>query len=670
MAAPEPRPFDSVLVANRGEIAVRVMRTLSRLGIRSIAVYSDADAGALHTRTADVAIRIGPAAARESYLSVAAVIDAAQSAGADAIHPGYGFLSENPALARACAENSIVFVGPPPEAIEAMGDKIAAKARVAAAGVRVVPGSSGAGLSDAELAGAAEAVGYPVLIKPSAGGGGKGMRLVEGAEHLQAAIESARREARSSFGDDTLLIERFLRNPRHIEIQVLADTHGNVVHLGERECSLQRRHQKIIEESPSVLLTTTLRDEMGRQAVEAARSCGYTGAGTVEFIVGSDQPDQFFFMEMNTRLQVEHPVTEMVYGVDLVEQQLLVASGARLSLEQDRLRPSGHAIEARVYAEDPARGFLPTGGTVERWRAPSGEGVRVDSGIAEGSVIGPDYDPMLAKVIAWGADRGTALRRIDAALADTVVVGVTTNIGFLRRLVADPDVAAGTIDTTLVERKLDDLAASRPPAVALVAAAVLPLLDAAAETGDPWTDLTGWRLGGSAAIERRLEIAGERIDVAVTRLDADGHWSVATPMSESPIDVNVGDHDGDRLVLMFDGEAHRVEYVRYPAATALVVGGESWNVAEAAVRPTAGTGAAGSSDGAVRSPMPGTLIAVHVAAGDPVVAGQPLAVVEAMKMEHTLTAPFDGTVAQLRASNGASVMLDEVVLVIDHVEET
>jgi acetyl-CoA/propionyl-CoA carboxylase biotin carboxyl carrier protein len=284
-------------------------------------------------------------------------------------------------------------------------------------------------------------------------------------------------------------------------------------------------------------------------------------------------------------------------------------------------------------------------------------------------VIGPDYDPMLAKVIAWGADRDTALRRIDAALADTVVIGVTTNIGFLRRLVADPDVAAGAIDTTLVERKLDDLAATRPPAVALVAAALLPLLHAAAESGDPWTDLIGWRLGGSAAVERRLEIAGERIDVAATRLDTDGHWSVATPMSDSPIDVSVDDHGGDRLVLMFDGEAHRVEYVRYPASTALVVGGENWNVGEAAVRPTAGAGGAGSSDGAVRSPMPGTLIAVHVAAGDPVIAGQPLAVVEAMKMEHTLTAPFDGTVAQLRASNGASVTLDEVVLVIDHAEE-
>ncbi|MFP5489272.1 MAG: acetyl/propionyl/methylcrotonyl-CoA carboxylase subunit alpha, partial [Acidimicrobiia bacterium] len=367
MAETRSRLFDTVLVANRGEIAVRVMRTLCDLGIRTVAVYSDADARALHTRSADIAVRIGPAAARDSYLSVPAIVRAALETGAQAVHPGYGFLSENPALARACAEHGIVFIGPPPEAIEAMGDKIAAKATVAAAGVSVVPGSDGAGLDDDALAVAAGQVGFPVLLKPSAGGGGKGMRLVERPEDLPDAIASARREARNSFGDDTLLLERFVTNPRHIEIQVLADTHGNVVHLGERECSLQRRHQKIVEEAPSPLLTPEIREAMGRQAVDAARACGYVGAGTVEFIVSADRPDEFFFMEMNTRLQVEHPVTEEIFGLDLVEQQVRVAAGDPLPFAQDDLQMRGHAVEVRVYAEDPARSFLPTGGRIVRF---------------------------------------------------------------------------------------------------------------------------------------------------------------------------------------------------------------------------------------------------------------------------------------------------------------
>jgi acetyl-CoA/propionyl-CoA carboxylase biotin carboxyl carrier protein len=662
--------FQSVLVANRGEIAVRVMRTLARLGTRSIAVYSDADAGALHTRTADTAVRIGPAAAAQSYLSVDAVIDAALRTGAQAIHPGYGFLSENPALARACGEHGIVFVGPPVAAIEAMGDKIAAKARVAAAGVPVVPGSSGAGLSDADLTAAAASIGFPVLIKPSAGGGGKGMRLVERADELAAAIDSARREARSSFGDDTLLVERFLPNPRHIEIQVLADTHGQVVHLGERECSLQRRHQKIVEECPSVLLDADGRAEMGRQAVEAARSCGYAGAGTVEFIVGGDRPEEFFFMEMNTRLQVEHPVTEMVYGVDLVEHQLRVAAGLPLELEQAALQPAGHAIEARVYAEDPARGFLPTGGTVERWRAPSGDGVRVDSGIDAGSVVSSDYDPMLAKVVAWGDDRGVALRRLDAALASTTVLGVTTNIGFLRRLLADPGVIAGTIDTGLVERNLGVLTAAEPPAAALVVAALLPLIGTPGAGDDLWSTRTGWRLGRPAVIERRLEVGERSIAVGVTYAGSHGRWSITVPARQAALDVVVSRIDEGRVTLSLDGTPAIVEYAHHAGAATLVSGGESWSITESAVRRRSGSGAAGADDGAVRSPMPGTVIAVHVGDGAAVAAGQPLAVVEAMKMEHTVNAPFDGTVTNVRAIAGAAVALDEVLLTIERSEVT
>ena len=434
----------AVLVANRGEIAVRIIRTLRALGLRSVAVYSDADAGARHVREADLAIRLGPAPAAESYLNAAAVLAAAAGSGAQAVHPGYGFLSENAAFARACAAAGLVFIGPPPAAIEAMGDKIAAKATVAAAGVPVVPGAGAAGLADTDLAAAVARIGFPVLIKPSAGGGGKGMRLVRAAGELPAALEGARREARAAFGDDTLLAERYVERPRHIEIQVLADGHGHVIHLGERECSLQRRHQKIIEEAPSPLLDEPSRAAMGAAAVEAARSVGYVGAGTVEFIVSGDRPEEFWFLEMNTRLQVEHPVTELVTGWDLVELQVRVAAGESLPMRQDQVRLTGHAIEARVYAEDPARGFLPTGGKVLALREPDLPHVRVDSGLAENMTVSSAYDPMLAKVIAYGADRGDALRRLDAALADTAVLGVTTNIAFLRALLSHPDVAAGS----------------------------------------------------------------------------------------------------------------------------------------------------------------------------------------------------------------------------------
>ncbi|MGA1556638.1 MAG: biotin carboxylase N-terminal domain-containing protein [Ilumatobacteraceae bacterium] len=649
--------FDTVLVANRGEIAVRVMRTLRSLGIRSVAVYSDADASALHTRTADVAVRIGPAAARESYLSVDAVIGAALATGAQAIHPGYGFLSENPALARACAEHGITFIGPPVSAIEAMGDKIAAKATVAAAGVSVVPGSDGAGLDDSALAAAAEQVGFPVLLKPSAGGGGKGMRLVDSADGLADAIASARREARNSFGDDTLLLERFVTNPRHIEIQVLADTHGNVVHLGERECSLQRRHQKIIEEAPSPLLTPEIRASMGQQAVDAARACGYVGAGTVEFIVSADRPDEFFFMEMNTRLQVEHPVTEWVFGIDLVEAQVRVAAGEVLPFRQEQLMMRGHAIEARVYAEDPTRGFLPTGGEVVRFVAPTGDGVRVDAGIADGSVVGSDYDPMLAKVIAGGADRAEALHRLDRALAGTAVLGVTTNVGFLRNLLADPDVRAGRLDTGLVERRLEALTVDGSAEVAVVVAA---LCSVAESPTDAWSALTGWRHGRRSATRIEFDVAGAgRMAAAVT-----SHGVVTT------VAVDGGDPMVCRLDLeagrvVIDGTVHPVVMARSGSVSHVAVGGSTWRVERVRSRGVAESAAGGAGDGAVRSPMPGTVIAVSVSAGDRVVAGAVVAVVEAMKMEHTLRAPSDGVVAEVAVAAGATVALDQMLLRVD-----
>jgi acetyl-CoA/propionyl-CoA carboxylase biotin carboxyl carrier protein len=644
--------FESVLIANRGEIAVRVARTLRELGIRSVAVYTAVDAGALHTQVADERIAIG------SYLSVDDVIEATSSSGAKAIHPGYGFLSENPRLARACAESGIVFVGPPPEAIEAMGDKIAAKAMVAAAGVPVVPGSTGAGLDDTALTEAALAIGFPVLVKPSAGGGGKGMHLVERADQLATALSSARREAEHAFGDATLLIERFVRGPRHIEIQVLADTHGNVVHLGERECSLQRRHQKIVEEAPSVLLDAAQRAAMGEQAVAAGKACGYAGAGTVEFIVESASPERFYFMEMNTRLQVEHPVTEMVYGVDLVEQQLRVAAGEVLQLRQPELQPRGHAVEVRVYAEDPSRGFLPTGGRVLALHLPGGDGVRVDSGIAAGSMIGSDYDPMLAKVIAWGDDRTQAIDRLDGALSELAVLGVTTNTSFLRRLLADPDVRSGAIDTGLVERKLDSLVISKMPDAVLAAAAIASLQH---ERGDAWSNLTGWRLGRARPAQRRLTVG--TVEHVVRVAPAPDGWVVGVDGRE-PVPATFRS-DGDSLLVTLDGVEHRLFTARRGDELLLGLGGETWSIAESdTVRSIARAGAAG--DGAIRSPMPGRVVAVTGVAGDHVDKGATLVVVEAMKMEHALTAPFAGVVGEVLCESGAAVALDQLLLTIEH----
>jgi acetyl-CoA/propionyl-CoA carboxylase biotin carboxyl carrier protein len=654
------RVFDTVLVANRGEIAVRVIRTLRAMGIRSVAVYSDADAGAPHVGLADIAVRIGPAPAAQSYLSIEAILAAARATGAEAVHPGYGFLSENTAFAAACADAGIVFVGPPAAAIEAMGDKIAAKATVAKAGVPVVPGSDGAGLGDDELALAVEQVGYPVLLKPSAGGGGKGMHEVHRAEDLAAAIAAARREARGSFGDDTLLVERLVATPRHIEVQVLADTHGNVVHLGERECSLQRRHQKIVEEAPSVLLTAEQRERMGAAAVEAARSVGYTGAGTVEFIVGADQPDQFFFMEMNTRLQVEHPVTEEIHGVDLVELQLRVAAGEDRPWPEP-LRAGGHAVEVRIYAEDPAAGFLPTGGRILAFEPPPG--VRVDAGYATGSVVGSDYDPMLAKVIAHGRDRAEALSRLDAALRDTVLLGVGTNTAFLRALLADPDVRAGRLDTGLVGRRLDEWTSAALPDDVLVAAAVHALLELepAGPVVDPFDVPGGWRVGEPAWTSWQMAVAGaDPVPVRVRGRAADAICRVA----DGPEIRCSGSLAGGRLTVTVDGLTRRYAAARDGELLWLGRDGSAWALRE---RPPLDAAAAAEegAGGPVRSPMPGTVTVVEVVDGQAVEAGDRLVVVEAMKMEHVLTAPVAGVVRELRAAAGGTVARDDVLLVVE-----
>ncbi|MDS0137299.1 MULTISPECIES: acetyl-CoA carboxylase biotin carboxylase subunit [unclassified Amycolatopsis] len=658
--------FDSVLVANRGEIAVRVIRTLRALGIRAVAVYSDADADARHVREAHTAVRIGPAEAARSYLNIPAIVDAAVSSGAQAVHPGYGFLAENAEFARACEAAGLVFIGPPVAAIDAMGDKIRAKATVSKAGVPVVPGASDVDIPDGDFASAAAKVGYPLLLKPSAGGGGKGMRLVHAPEELDAAIESARREAKGSFGDDTLLMERFVTTPRHIEIQVLADTHGHVIHLGERECSLQRRHQKIIEEAPSVLLDAATREKMGSAAAEAARSVGYVGAGTVEFIMSAHDPDEFFFMEMNTRLQVEHPVTELVTGLDLVEWQVRVAAGEHLTVQQDDVVLEGHAVEARVYAEDPARGFIPTGGTVLAVHEPSGDGVRVDSWMTPGAVVGSNYDPMLAKVIAWGPDRAAALHRLDLALADTALLGIGTNTAFLRGLLADADVRAGKLDTELVDRRLSELVSSEVPAEFFVAAALDRFLELqpSGPVVDPWDVPDGWRMGGSGGVTFRLKSGTAR---AVVRVQGTPSSATVFVDDASPVHVSAR-RDGDVLEIRHAGGFHRYRQACGPDRTVwLARDGLSFPFGEQEfVLATRGE-AAGA--GPVTSPMPGTVLVVKVAAGDVVKAGTPLLVVEAMKMEHTVTAPIDGVVSELPVRAGQQVALDETLAVVSPQEE-
>ncbi|MFE3635117.1 biotin carboxylase N-terminal domain-containing protein [Streptomyces cellostaticus] len=645
--------FDTVLVANRGEIAVRVIRTLRSLGVRSVAVFSDADADARHVREADTAVRIGPAPAAESYLSVERLLEAAARSGAQAVHPGYGFLAENAGFARACEEAGLVFIGPPADAIALMGDKIRAKETVKAAGVPVVPGSSGSGLTDAELAAAAREIGTPVLLKPSAGGGGKGMRLVRDAAVLEEEIAAARREARASFGDDTLLVERWIDRPRHIEIQVLADGHGDVVHLGERECSLQRRHQKIIEEAPSVLLDEATRAAMGEAAVQAARSCGYRGAGTVEFIVPGGDPSSYYFMEMNTRLQVEHPVTELVVsvgaagGMDLVEWQLRVAAGERLGFAQEDVRLSGHAVEARICAEDPARGFLPSGGTVRLLNEPQGDGVRTDSGLSEGTEVGSLYDPMLSKVIAYGPDRETALRRLRSALAETVTLGVQTNAGFLRRLLAHPAVTAGELDTGLVERVVDELVSTDVPEEVYEAAAAVRL-EALRPSGDGWVDPfsvpSGWRLGGTP----RRPVVHLRTQEAVA----------CTPRGTHTV-------SGDRVSVTLDGVRHT--FLR--AGDWIGRDGDAWQVRDHDPVEAALTRSAHAGADSLTAPMPGTVTVVKVAVGDEVAAGQSLLVVEAMKMEHVVSAPHAGTVAELDVTPGSTVAMDQVLAVITPREE-
>lgn len=629
--------FDAVLVANRGEIARRVIRTLRRLGIRSIAVYSDADADAPHVREADAAYRIGPAAAAQSYLDGAAIIAAAKDAGAQAIHPGYGFLSENADFAAACADAGIVFIGPGRRALDVMGDKIRSKAHVVASGVPVVPGIDASGLSDSEIATAAADVGYPLLIKPSAGGGGKGMQVVRSADELPEALATARRVASAAFGDDTLLLERLIERPRHIEVQVTADAHGTVIHLGERECTLQRRHQKVIEEAPSPVIDAATRERIGAAACAAAASVEYVGAGTVEFLVAADRPEEFFFIEMNTRLQVEHPVTELVTGLDLVELQVRVAAGERLPLAQEDVRLTGHAIEARVYAETPARGFLPAIGPVLVWEPATD--ARTDSAVESGSRVTADYDPMIAKVITHAADRAAALAALDDALARTVLLGVETNIAFLRALLADDAVRAGDLDTGLIDRMPPFTDPEPTPlAVGAAAASVAAAEQAApAATGGAsalWRAGDGRRLGGPA--KPKLHLFETDADEIVSST-APGRGPEGTRLATDP--------DG-ALWVHADGAAHRLRPL------------SRRDVLERRLASQAGP--AGAAHPELRAPMPGAVVAVHVTAGAPVRAGERIVTIEAMKMEHPVTAPHDG-VATVDVAIGDQVRRDQIL---------
>ncbi|GMV45192.1 MAG: acetyl/propionyl-CoA carboxylase subuit alpha [Pseudomonadota bacterium] len=658
--------FRKILVANRGEIACRVIATARRLAVRTVAVYSDADAQARHVHAADEAVHLGGNTARESYLLWRRIIAAAQSTGAQAIHPGYGFLAENAEFAQACAAAGLVFIGPPPAAIAAMGSKAAAKALMAQAGVPLVPGYHGENNEPAFLAHEAGRIGYPVLIKASAGGGGRGMRRVDRPEDFAAALASCQREAKASFGDDRVLVERYVTRPRHIEIQVFGDALGNVIHLNERDCSVQRRHQKVLEESPAPGLSAARRAELGAAAVAAARAVGYVGAGTVEFVAEErdDGDIRAYFMEMNTRLQVEHPVTEAVTGLDLVEWQLRIADGERLPLTQEQVALRGHAIEARICAENPDAGFLPATGrlAVVRWpehvafeRAREDAPLpRVDSGFGEGNAVTPYYDSMIAKLIVWGENRATALARLDAALRDTHIVGLHTNIAFLRRVVQCRAFATADLDTGLIERERGVLFDAPPLAAEVVAAGVVAhglAMQGAHEGADPWSRRDGWRLYGVACRRIELRLGDEAAAVELQRrhdgetrlaIGAQQWVFAARALGDGRHDVQLGER---RLMLSVyrDGERYAV-YTQDGRAFAAVVDAY------------AQAGEHAAEAGGLTAPMPGKVLSFAVQAGEPVRRGQALAVIEAMKMEHTLYAPRDGVVAELLCAAGDQVV--------------
>lgn len=680
--------FRKILIANRGEIACRVMRTARTMGIRTVAVYSEADRDARHVREADEAYYIGPAPAAQSYLKGDAVIAAAKQAGAEAVHPGYGFLAENAEFAEACAKSGLVFIGPSPEAIRAMGDKSAAKAIMEKAGVPVVPGYHGAKQDETTLKKAAEGIGFPVLIKASAGGGGKGMRIVRKAGDFAEALAGAKREAESAFGDNRVLVEKYIERPRHIEVQVFGDAHGNVVQLFERDCSVQRRHQKVVEEAPAPGVDADWRARICEAAVAAATAVDYRGAGTVEFIAeaGSDgRPGGFWFMEMNTRLQVEHPVTEAITGTDLVEWQLRIAAGEPLPLAQHDIVMRGHAVEARLYAEDPACGFLPSPGRITFMVLPSEDAdIRVDQGIlGAGSVIPPDYDPMIAKIIAHGDSRETAVARLKAAMDNVRITGVTTNAAFLCRVLDHPEFGTGGMDTGFLGRAMDELQpADRVTPPRILAFACLGLLEQhrrdaagrAARSADPWSPWApadGWRLNDAGHTVLRFIDAGAEIDIPC-RFERDGRYRLDLPTGVvfASHDGSSGWHDDHEPVLVdegaptvLDGFATGCSVIRDGDRLHVFHDGGHWQLA--IYDPLAAAESHEGASGGLTAPMPGKVTALHVKAGDAVKRGQALVVVEAMKMEHTIHAPADGTVGEIRFVPGDQVSEGEVLIVVE-----
>ena len=659
--------FSKILIANRGEIACRVAATARRLGVRTVAVYSDADASAKHVAACDEAVHVGGSAPKESYLQWERIIAAAQATGAQAIHPGYGFLSENEAFADACAKAGLVFIGPPSSAIQAMGLKAESKRLMEQAGVPLVPGYHGTDQDPALLQREADRIGYPVLIKASAGGGGKGMRAVEKAEDFAAALASCQREAINSFGSDAVLVEKYVQRPRHIEIQVFGDTHGNCVYLFERDCSVQRRHQKVLEEAPAPGMTPELRRQMGEAAVAAAKAVNYVGAGTVEFIVeqpgGYEKPEdmKFYFMEMNTRLQVEHPVTEAITGLDLVEWQLRVASGEPLPLQQGDLKIQGHAIEARICAENPDNQFLPATGRLAVYRKPAHVAfergaVRFDDGVREGDAISPFYDSMVAKLIVHGATRAEALAKLDAALAQTRIVGLATNVQFLRHVVRSDAFATAKLDTALIPREAENLfhqdKIGRPLAVAAAVAQTL-VHEKAGEGADPFSRTDGWRPFGLTQRRFDFEYQGEALTAQLTYLH-DGALSlcvgdVAGPLVFSPLPAD----SGTRLDLQFNGLRQTVQSWQFGESVHLF--GDLGATVITELDALAHAGETAAEGGRLTAPMPGKVVSFAVKAGDAVKKGQPLAVMEAMKMEHTIAAPADGTVAELLFAPGDQV---------------
>ncbi len=655
--------FNKILIANRGEIACRVMRTAQALGYRTIAVYSEADADARHVRLADEAVCIGPAPVGQSYLSIQAIIGAAQKTGADAVHPGYGFLSENADFARACEAAGIAFIGPTVEAIHLMGSKRLSKLAMLEAGVPCIPGYEGAEQDDATLAREAGRIGYPLMIKASAGGGGRGMRLANNADELPAQLRTARSEALNAFGSAELILEKAVLQPRHVEIQVFGDQHGNLVYLGERDCSVQRRHQKVIEEAPCPVMTPELRQAMGEAAVKAARTVSYVGAGTVEFLL--DASGAFYFLEMNTRLQVEHPVTELITGQDLVAWQIRVAEGQPLPLKQDEIRLNGHAMEVRLYAEDPAAGFLPQTGDVLRWEPAELEGIRIDHGLLEGQAVTPFYDPMLAKVIAWGATREEARRKLARAVEDCVLLGVKGNQRFLANLLRHPQFAAGEATTAFIGDAFGDDPSLSPQSASpmeLAIAATL-LYQASATHSAHQGGLAGWRSAGSAPWRPVLRQGEQKYAVELAVQDAGKQPRLLARVNDIEVAVRLVSADGRWAVMELDGIRRRIAY--HQQASQLWLFGQNGNLELQDVTHEPAGGQSGAASGIVKAPMDGAIVEVLVAEGSRVSKGQLLVVLEAMKMEHPLKAGVDGVIRRVQVSQGDQVKSRQLLVEVE-----